>query len=279
MKTGAWDSARSPIWPCRLEITGLSEQEAPVSSLQSTVQCGWGCPSCGFCWQMWQRCCCPGRTHLTLAASGENVDFFLEKKCWSHFNTCSFCCQVQYGVEHHVGEERGWDMFVFKHVLCSLIGGHIATLREFFIISRCCAANGRHGPLFFPPSRRQYHSSDLSPSPRLNVWKQDVLRLLALLGEAGMLIPRPRGARQYGAAWWPPASSGSRCHNTSCIASNQRRLPLPPHLHRCGRMSDSSSKQPLPRVLRAGWQQKLSFCCGQTTSYFLIKSVAAMLDG
>lgn len=151
MKTGAWDSARSPIWPCRLEVTGVSEQEAPVSSLQSTVQCGQGCPSCGFCWQMWQRCCSPGRTHLTLAASGENVDVFLEKKCWSHFNTCGFCCQAQYGVEHHVGEERGWDMSVFERVLCSLIGGHIATLGEFFIISRCCAANGRCGPPFFSP--------------------------------------------------------------------------------------------------------------------------------
>lgn len=80
LKTGAWDSARSPIWPCRLEVTGVREQEAPVSSLQSTVQSGWGCPSCGFCWQMWQRCCSPGRTHLTLAASGENVDVFLEEK-------------------------------------------------------------------------------------------------------------------------------------------------------------------------------------------------------
>lgn len=76
---------------------------------------------------------------------------------------------------------------------------------------------------FFPPYRRQYHSSDLSPFACLNVWKQDVLRLLALLGEAGMLIPHPRGARQYGAAWWPPASPGSHCHNTSRIPSNHRQ--------------------------------------------------------
>lgn len=156
----------------------------------------------------------------------------------------------------------------------------VGTLLHLGIFSSLASAAwqlGGVGP-FFSPSRQQYHSSDLSPSPRLNVWKQDVLRLLALLGEAGMLIPRPRGARQYGTAWWPPASPGSRCHNTSCIASNQCRLPIPTHLHHCGRMSDSSSKQSLPRVLRAGWQQKLSFCCRQTTSYFLIKSVAAMLD-
>lgn len=93
--------------------------------------------------------------------------------------------------------------------------------REVFIISLHCMANGWRGPFFFL-FRRQYHSSDLSPFACLNVWKQDVLRLLALLGKPGMLIPHPRGAWQYGAAWWPPASPGSRCHNTSHIPRNHR---------------------------------------------------------
>lgn len=100
--------------------------------------------------------------------------------------------------------------------------------RGVFIISLRCMANGWCGPFFFsfPPYRRQYHSSDLSPFACLNVWKQDVLRLLALLGKAGMLIPHPRGAQQYGAARWPPASPGSRCHNTSHIPPNNQRHRL-----------------------------------------------------
>lgn len=104
----------------------------------------------------------------------------------------------------------------------SVIGGHIAQL-EFSSLAFTAWQTGGVAPFFFfTPYRRQYHSSDLSPFACLNVWKQDVLRLLALLGKAGMLIPHPRGARQYGAAWWPPASPGSHCHNTSHIPRNHR---------------------------------------------------------
>lgn len=45
---------------------------------------------------------------------------------------------------------------------------------------------------------QQYHSSDLSPFACNNVRKQDVLCLLSLPGKAGMLIPLPQGAKQYG---------------------------------------------------------------------------------
>lgn len=110
-------------------------------------------------------------------------------------------------------------MSVYKYI-CSVIGGHIAPLREFSSLACTAWQTGGVAPFFFP-YRRQYHSSDLSPFACLNVWKQDVLRLLALLGKAGMLIPHPRGAWQYGAAWWPPASPGSRCHNTSHIPNNR----------------------------------------------------------
>lgn len=111
-------------------------------------------------------------------------------------------------------------MSVCKHIK-RVIGGHIARLGEFSSLACTAWQTGGVAPFFFL-FRRQYHSSDLSPFACLNVWKQDVLRLLALLGKPGMLIPHPRGAWQYGAAWWPPASPGSRCHNTSHIPSNHR---------------------------------------------------------
>lgn len=97
-------------------------------------------------------------------------------------------------------------------------------------------ANGWRRPFF---SMRQVHSSDLSPFARPNVRKQDVLRLLALPGKAGTLIPRPRGVWQYGAARSPPASPGSRCHNKSRIPPPRLSLPLPllpqlrPHHSQC----------------------------------------------
>lgn len=140
------------------------------------------------------------------------------------------------------GWQKGdWDMSVCKHI-SSVIGGHIAQLGDFSSLARSAWQTGSIAPFF--PYRRQYHSSDLSPFACLNVWKQDVLRLLALLGKAGMLIPHPRGAWQYGAAWWPPASSGSRCHNTSHIPSNQPPPPsLLPHLHHWVSMNDRSTNR------------------------------------
>lgn len=147
------------------------------------------------------------------------------------FQHSELYCQLQYGAEHHVGEEwrcSGLERcrYVCKHV-SSVIGGHIAPLGEFS--SLAAAAWQTAGVAPFSPYRRQYHSSDLSPSACLNVWKQDVLRLLALLGKAGVLIPHPWGARQYGAACWPPASPGSRCHNTSHIPNRRYLLLLPDH--------------------------------------------------
>lgn len=94
----------------------------------------------------------------------------------------------------------------------------------------------------------------------LNVWKQDVLRLLALLGKDGMLIPHPQGAWQYGAAWWPPASPGPRCHNTSPIPNERRNHPsrsaTPPSMRR---VSDSSAAQQEPRV-QEWYSTKNLFC-------------------
>lgn len=177
---------------------------------------------------MWQRCCSPEQPTWPRLLWVRTWTSFLEK-CWSRFNTCSFI--VSYNMELSITlarreaalvstlwRKRDGDMSVCKHIK-SIIGGHIAQLGE--VSSLACAAwqTGGVAP-FFSPYRRQYHSSDLSPFACLNVWKQDVLRLLALLGKAGMLIPHPRGAQQYGAAWWPPASPRSRCHNTSHIPNN-----------------------------------------------------------
>lgn len=55
---------------------------------------------------------------------------------------------------------RSWGGITDRWAYCSTRGG--------FIISLSCLANGRRGP-FFPPYRRQYHSSDLSPFACLNV--------------------------------------------------------------------------------------------------------------
>lgn len=125
------------------------------------------------------------------------------------------------------------EICLSANISTQVIGWHIARLGEVSSLAFAAWQTGGGGgvvvvggggvaPFFFLPYRQQYHSSDLSPFACLNVWKQDVLRLLALLGKAGMLISHPRGARQYGAAWWPPASPGSRCHNTSHIPNNHR---------------------------------------------------------
>lgn len=70
-----------------------------------------------------------------------------------------------------------------------------------------------------------------------------MLRLLALLGEAGMLIPRPRGAGNmvpHGDR--PPAPAPAVTTHHASPESNGTR-PSRPHLRHRGRVTDSSSKR------------------------------------
>lgn len=94
------------------------------------------------------------------------------------------------------------------------------------IISPGRMANGWCGPFF---STQQYHSSDLSPFTRLNVRKQDVLRLLSLPGKAGTLIPFPRGARQYGGAYCQPGHPLSQ--RISALSTTQSHIYTCTHTH------------------------------------------------
>lgn len=206
---------------------------------------------------MWQTVSPPGAAHSTSAAWAENIS--LKRKGKKSVSTLVALLSLTIWSWASLWG-RGWTGLHWRYV--SVIGWHFAQLGEFS--SLACAAWQTRGtaPFFFfffcccfPPCRRQYHSSDLSPSACLNVWKRDVLRLLALFGKPGTLIPRPRGAWQYGAAWWPPASPGSRCHNTSHIASNQRLLR---HTSiTVAGMSDRSAKQPGPGVHWVGWLLQL----------------------
>lgn len=70
-----------------------------------------------------------------------------------------------------------------------------------------------------------------------------MLRLLALLGEAGMLIPRPRGAGNmvpHGDR--PPALAPAVTTHHASPESHGAR-PSHPHLRHRGRVTDSSSKR------------------------------------
>ena len=79
------------------------------------------------------------------------------KKCWSRFQHLWLYCQLQYGVEHHCGAERGCtglceddgretEIRLSAHRLTDWWA--YCSTRGLFIISLHCMANGWCGPFF-----------------------------------------------------------------------------------------------------------------------------------